>query len=115
MIILSRSQINKSEGIDITVKSSKGMARLLAPTWELVLSLKRAAIDENAYTAQYLEMLRSLDFPFILQCHCRDEWFCHTCLLIEWLIQRRPDRFSWNSHSLANWLIIKGIKPPTST
>jgi len=119
MIKLSRSQMNKVNpytiNIDITVKSSKGIWRQLAPTWDMVHGYKQNNISDIQYTEQYHKILAKADIPGMVKimketvvddylmgkdqirvnfwCYCRDDQFCHTNLLIDYLIDLYPETF----------------------
>lgn len=105
---LSRYQLSKRPpatglAIDTTVKSSVPPWRAFAPTWEMVMAYKRHALSEKAYAEAYWEILRRVPEEtwhalakhriVWLGCYCRDEWFCHTHLLIDWAVRRQPERF----------------------
>ncbi|GJL52753.1 MAG: hypothetical protein NPIRA01_39800 [Nitrospirales bacterium] len=103
MTILRRAQIGKAEGIDTTVKSAKGLWKAFAPTWDMVMGVKDGRISEAQYTEQYQAILVSVRAEVwdalaqqeqaTLLCYCRDGWFCHTHLIIEYAVKRWPDRF----------------------
>ena len=104
MTILRRAQIGKAEGIDTTVKSAKGLWKMFAPTWAMVLGVKEKRMSEAQYTEQYLAILANVNAHVwdelanheqaTLLCYCRDDWFCHTHLIIEYACTHWPDRFS---------------------
>ncbi len=101
MIYLSRTQIYNKKGsvneIDITIKSG---AKLVAPTWGMVMGWKDGTITDQEYTRMYLnileknkekiiEWLKSLKLDrIVFMCYCRDNTFCHTYLLIDWLVEQ---------------------------
>jgi hypothetical protein len=85
--------------LDITVKSGTGLARLLSPTWDMVLGVKRGVLSEVDYTGQYLDLLRyryrhdrsgficiltpeNAD-AMTLACYCKPHTFCHRYLAVE--------------------------------
>jgi uncharacterized protein YeaO (DUF488 family) len=103
MIKISRAQIGKCRErnkLDITVANASGWAKLFAPTWDMVHNVKEGRITEKQYTAQYREILDALPvkayrtlyrFGYTLKgitfvCFCRDDQFCHTHLLIDYLV-----------------------------
>lgn len=105
-IALRRAQIYRTkQGLDITVKSAKGWARKLAPTWKMVLGHKKKEITNEEYTKIYLDKLKKLDdqqkLPIlelrdlgiqwgnqvVFLCYCPDGKFCHTHLLIDYLVE----------------------------
>lgn len=85
--------------LDITVKSGQGVGRLLAPTWDMVLRLKRGVLSQDAYQQSYLQLLRErfrqdrAGFLAILTpanadalhigCYCAPHTFCHRYLAVE--------------------------------
>ncbi len=118
IIELSRGQIGKSAGVDITVKSSKGMAKQFAPTWPMVMGHKNHTLTNEAYTAQYLKILDQLpDGPWgwlaaqnknghlTLLCYCPSKLpdgspkFCHTHIIIDYMCKRWPSIFSKKEES----------------
>ncbi len=109
MITLKRAQIRRGvEGIDVTVKSAKGLARAFAPTWEMVMGHKQGTLTNEAYTAKYLAMLDVVpdhcwewlanqgnpDNEVTILCFCRDEWFCHTHIIIDYATEHHSDKFT---------------------
>lgn len=81
--------------LDTTVKSGCWQ---VAPSWEIVLGVKRGEITQEEYTRRYYEMLEynlSRDPVFFhnlmqeevvaLGCYCRKGAFCHRLLLVEFL------------------------------
>lgn len=104
MTKLSRSQLKKGfVGLDITVKSSREF-RFLAPTWTMVKRYKNKEINEKEYTAMYFKILDNVkdeDWNKILSleeanlgCYCRDEWFCHTYLVMDYMEKKFPGNVS---------------------
>ena len=85
--------------LDITVKSGQGLGRLLAPTWEMVMGIKRGALDQAGYEAMYIDLLRQRyrqdrsGFIRILTpentdvirlgCYCKPHTYCHRYLAVE--------------------------------
>lgn len=76
MLIIRTGRIGEPEVIDTTVKSSTGIGRFFAPSWEIVgghkrwaaerageqppsWTLKYAAIDDEQYVAAYKQLLRA--------------------------------------------------------
>lgn len=93
MVALKRAQIRRdATGIDVTVMSSTGRAKSLAPTWELVMGHKNKTITNNDYAYAYgalLNLVSSDDWHWlkkqedanhevVLLCYCKDGKFCHT-------------------------------------
>jgi uncharacterized protein YeaO (DUF488 family) len=91
--------------LDVTVKSAKGWARELAPTWGMVRGYKDGTMSAADYTRQYRQLLANFglldldrfsevnDNHVTFLCYCPDGAFCHTHLLIDWLCERFPDVF----------------------
>jgi uncharacterized protein YeaO (DUF488 family) len=110
VVRLCRAQIGRgTDGVDVTRKSAKALGRPFAPTWSMVLGYKRGSISGGQYRQQYLTLLEALDPKaiedlwrqgvsdggvLVLRCYCKDGTFCHTYLLLEWLITRYPTRFT---------------------
>ena len=57
MTRLDRGQTGKANGIDITVKSSRGPFRAFAPTWDMVMGHKRRDLSDEEYIARYRPIL----------------------------------------------------------
>ena len=104
MTKLMRAQIGRGvQGIDTTVKSAQGIWRALAPRWEMVLGHKKGVVSDAEYTEQYVQILNAVPanvwdtlaaLPEArLLCFCRDSWFCHSHLIIEYAVRRWPERF----------------------
>lgn len=107
-ILLSRSPIwKKLPGLDITIKSGKTLGKCFAPTWNMVMGHKQNKITDQEYTDLYFEILNKLDgqvYEELYQygtsdnkinfiCYCHDGKFCHTYLLIDYLINKFPDKY----------------------
>lgn len=107
MVAVKRGQIRRdATGVDVTVMSSKGRAKSLAPTWELVMGHKNGAIDNDEYAYAYGALLglvalddwvwleeQNSDGDVILLCYCRDGKFCHTHLIGLFAQTVLPDKF----------------------
>lgn len=89
-----------ADGLDITVKSSRGLARAFAPTWEIVLGHKAGTISDEEYVQRYKAMLRRsyvrnrkawewllAQEEVTLLCYCRRGKFCHRLILADILSQ----------------------------
>lgn len=108
MVVIKRAQMCRGvQGVDVTVKSAKGFARSFAPNWSMVMGYKNGTLTEAQYTDQYTKILDSVsveawrwlyaqatDGEVVLLCYCRNEWFCHTHLLIDYVTKKYPKAFS---------------------
>lgn len=105
MTRLTRAQIQAGVlGLDTTVKSSTGLGRAFAPTWDMVMGYKRGTLSDAQYTEQYIHILDRVPASVWDQlaaapaqtvlCYCRAGIFCHTHLLIAYAVRRWPERFS---------------------
>src|SRR5512145_1067483 len=108
MIKLTRAQIRPGvKGVDVTVKSAVGFARSFAPTWHMVMGYKNGTLTEGQYTEQYMKILNAVSVEawrwlyaqavngeVTLLCYCRDGWFCHTHLLIDYACKKYPKAFT---------------------
>jgi ribA/ribD-fused uncharacterized protein len=86
-----------ADGLDITLKSSRGLGRTFAPPqWDMVRGVQRGTVSEAQYREWYLEVLRAsfrtrqaawqhvLQQPqVVLLCYCRPGEFCHRQILAE--------------------------------
>lgn len=83
------------DGLDITVKSGKGIGKLFAPTWDMVMGVKQRRITVAEYTERFLNLLREryrqdeaafIDVlkweQVVLLCYCRPGEFCHRHLVV---------------------------------
>jgi hypothetical protein len=99
-VYTSRIGYRGDAGLDITVKSAKGIGEILAPTWALVGGYKHwqgyTALTNEQYTNLYLDLLRSryrtneqafiqlIQRPqLVLLCYCRSGVFCHRHLALD--------------------------------
>ena len=106
-IKLNRAQMRYSgtDRLDITVKSANNWAKRLAPTWGMVWDHKNGSLSDEEYTYRYLHIIDSLGIPIdeLLEfgkdssitfvCYCSDGKFCHTHLLIDYLVDKCPESF----------------------
>jgi len=104
MITLYRAQLGKPgvTGIDVTVRACIMGA---SPTWKYVCGLKNGSITQEEYEHWYRNQLdtyadevvawvcRQHKDVITFLCFCKDGAFCHTYILIDWLVKRRPDLF----------------------
>lgn len=98
---IAKSKAYRSSGlrvIDTTVKSGD---KVFAPTWQIVLDVKKGAITPEEYTVVYHRMMqesyannnqhwRNLLLskePVVICCYCAAGKFCHRHLLIEYLLK----------------------------
>jgi uncharacterized protein YeaO (DUF488 family) len=112
MITLKRCQLKKGPKptplpVDITAKSAKAHAQYFAPTWEMVNGHKAATLSHEAYEALYTAILDRAPQQawewlaaqnegtdtVIVACYCRDDWWCHTKLLMAYAERRFPETF----------------------
>lgn len=107
MITLRRASLGRANGVDITVANAKGFARFFAPTWDMVLGVKHGRMSPEEYTRRYLKILRAnrnkeawkwlrdqaVDGTLTFLCFCRDGEFCHTYLLIDYMVSKWPGYF----------------------
>lgn len=90
--------VNDENYLDTTVKSGDPS---FAPTWKIVMGVKKGAISEDEYTAEYLQLMEKsynknpqrwqqvLDREkVILACYCRAGIFCHRHLLTDLFVER---------------------------
>ena len=99
-MIITTGQINHISRpyLDITVKSGQGLGKLLAPTWVMVMGIKRGTLSQVDYTESYLNLLRTryrndkagfiqLLTPdsgeLLIGCYCRPHSFCHRYIAVE--------------------------------
>ena len=112
MICLDRGQIGQKAGLDITVKSAVGPARLFAPTWAMVRGHQAKTLDNASYVRAYEDILNSRTLAawrwltrqaqggaLTFLCYCPDQnsdggrKFCHTNAIVEYMLRRWPKLF----------------------
>ena len=99
---LNRGQIGKVDGVDVTVKNATRLWKRVAPTWSMVMFHKNEHIDDAQYTKLYLGILKKGGVELAREiyragvkngghltflCYCRNNQFCHTHILIDWLME----------------------------
>ncbi len=102
MVTVSTSRIGYTGtgSLDITVKSAKGLGKMLAPTWAMVGGIKHwqgfEILTPEAYIRRYYALLRARyqadERPFVellsqehlvLLCYCPADTFCHRHLAVD--------------------------------
>ena len=87
--------------VDITIKSAKGIGKLVCPTWLMVMNLKNKIITEEQYTRDYflsienniprfvrnLKRMAKLSQTLTFVCYCKVNSFCHRKLLAKYLAE----------------------------
>jgi uncharacterized protein YeaO (DUF488 family) len=90
--------------LDITVKSAKGFAKLVSPTWLMVMNLKNKIITEEQYEKEYFLSIENTLPTFVRKlkeliktpkatrtitfvCYCKANAFCHRKLLAKYLAE----------------------------
>jgi hypothetical protein len=104
-VLLSRISIERSfdkGAIDVTVRAK---IPFVSPEWKHVLDHRDGKETDEEYTKWYRARLTAgrniihkwiQQFPgesLIFMCWCKDGEFCHTYLLIDWLVENWPDEF----------------------
>jgi hypothetical protein len=100
--ILNRSTMHKgTDGRDITIRAGLPVS----PTWRMIKEYKAGTLSKAQYTTKYIDILEAnkqavydwiTSLPerlVVFLCFCPEGEFCHTHLLIEWLIEKWPDEF----------------------
>ena len=95
-IQLSQWRIAKQLAIPLLDTTVKTGEKTFSPTWNLVTRIKAGAIDENAYRAEYFDIMRQSYVKNTLRwhevvtmdkvaiaCYCPPNCFCHRHLLKE--------------------------------
>ncbi|MBN1427420.1 MAG: hypothetical protein JXB07_03485 [Anaerolineae bacterium] len=99
-MIITTGQINRISQpyLDITIKSGQGLGKLLAPTWDMVMGIKRGTLSHAGYTERYLDLLRTRycdnkagfiqlltpsNGELLIGCYCRPYSFCHRYIAVE--------------------------------
>lgn len=104
-----RPGIRGKEYVNVTAKLATGLAEMFAPSWDLVMSHKQGRLTNAGYTEGYHTLLESIPLGQILHfqeaqlavsptcvftCFCPDGAWCHTHLLIDWLVENHPLLFA---------------------
>ena len=99
MTRLDRGQIGKANGIDITVKSSRGPFRAFAPTWDMVMGHKRRELSDEEYIARHRPILDRVQLAVwttlaatptcTFLCYCPLE----SSAIVMWLLSMRSRAF----------------------
>ena len=91
---------------NVTVKTARIEHQCMAPTWTMVNAIKKRATSEDIYTTMYRAILNGNKDQILIQikkeiekgtqvlafvCYCPDNTFCHTYLLIDWLLEQMPE------------------------
>jgi hypothetical protein len=109
---LARGTIGKCDGIDITVKSATGQAAFFAPDWGMVRGHQSHLLSNEEYSRKYVAILDAVPIAgwrwltsqmkggiITVLCYCEEQTvdgapkFCHTHLLIEYMLRRWPSFF----------------------
>jgi uncharacterized protein YeaO (DUF488 family) len=107
MVKVQRGQLKITKGVDVTVKSACPQAKPFAPTWGLVMGFIEDKITMAEYNTRYRAILparvrlkdvqwlhdQAIDGVLTVQCYCRDQDFCHTHILVDWLVETYPQMF----------------------
>jgi len=92
---MSRSWKEDPDALDVTIKSSRGLAAVFAPdNWEMVMGVKRGTVPTAVYRDWYLGVLRRSYCQersqwemllarkrAVLMCYCHPWQFCHRHIL----------------------------------
>ncbi len=90
------------------MKSAQGFTRSFAPNWELVMGCKNGTLTKAEYTEQYMKILGAVSVEawcwlnaqaaeggeVVMLRYCRDGWFCHTRLIMQYAVEKYPQTFS---------------------
>jgi uncharacterized protein (DUF488 family) len=87
VIKTSRYNYSGADRLDITVKGQDAIGVIFAPTWDMVMGVKKGNITEEEYLKQYTEILYNIPKDKInhllqrssitLVCFCKVGDFCH--------------------------------------
>ena len=93
-IYTAQYRYSGADRLDITVKGQDPLGRILAPTWNMVMGVKKGTITEAEYTMAYIPILLNAirdenvakqikeryKNGLTLVCYCRSGDFCHRLL-----------------------------------
>jgi hypothetical protein len=90
---------------DITVKGQDPMGKLFAPSWDMVMGVKKGTMTEKMYISEYLKILRNVPFyawewlcsveerTFV--CFCPEQAFCHRNILANYMLSTPNKRIKY--------------------
>jgi hypothetical protein len=91
--------------VDITVKGQDPRWKEFAPTWNMVMGVKKGTMSEAEYIRLYLIILSRVStttWDALLQmeevtfvCFCNKDWFCHRNILVRYIVESLGDRVSY--------------------
>lgn len=86
--------------VDITVKGQHPTWRHFAPTWDMVMGVKKGSITEDEYIRRYLIILDAIPqqiWGILLQmetitfvCFCKEHNFCHRNIVTNYICSSIP-------------------------
>jgi len=94
-----------SDRVDITVKGQDPLWWSFAPTWEMVMGIKKNVLSEEDYTRKYKQsilrvpiqtwdkLLKLEEATFV--CFCSKDSFCHRNLLVDYMVEVLGDRIEY--------------------
>ena len=99
--------LNEKDITNVTVKSSTGIWKEFAPTWDRVMNFKNGIINWDEYKKDYIKKLDSLPDSLwelvvakgklspklIFGCYCHSPVRCHRSLLCRYLEDKFPNEF----------------------
>lgn len=57
IIYTGRHWYKGADRLDITTRGNDPIGRIFAPTWDMVMGVKKGTLSEAEYTAQYIHMM----------------------------------------------------------
>ena len=100
--------------IDVTYKGARGLFIQLAPRKSWVMKIKDGSMTEEEYTILYrADILHNANWSELIEwleeekhitfiCYCSDGNFCHTNLLIDYMIEHFPKYFKRAKSKIRN-------------
>lgn len=101
-IFTGNYRYNGPDRLDITVKGQDDLGRHFAPTWDMVMGVKKGTMSEDEYVQKYCQIIdkapvsilkRLFEFAdkhgsITLVCFCQEYAFCHRNILARILVDR---------------------------
>jgi hypothetical protein len=90
---------------DITVKGQDSMGKFFAPSWDMVMGVKKGTISEQEYIYKYINIIRNAPVEAWLWlfsmdertfvCFCPEQAFCHRNILANYMLSTLNGRLRY--------------------
>lgn len=109
MLYTAQYRYSGQDRLDITVKGNCPAGRLYAPTWNMVMGMKKGTLSKEEYTKQYYQLLidrwngngrsemevlvkitKTQGRDLTVVCFCPSGTFCHRYLMVNFF------KYNWD-------------------